>query len=81
MTMKKHPQRRFGSRLGQGMVEYIIIVVVIALAAIAIVGVFGDTIRARFAGAVEQLGGDESAADEATRTSSEDFLRDLDRSN
>ncbi len=63
---------------GQGMVEYIIIVVVIALAAIAIIGVFGDTIRDKFGGAVTELGGDESAADEARETGSADFLRNLD---
>ena len=63
---------------GQGMVEYIIIVVVIALAAIAIFGVFGDTVREKAGGAVTELGGDESARDEALSTSSEEFLRDLD---
>ena len=32
-------------QLGQGMSEYIIIVALIAIAAIAIYGLFGDTIR------------------------------------
>ena len=32
-------------QLGQGMTEYIIIVALIAIAAIAIYGLFGDTIR------------------------------------
>lgn len=66
---------------GQGMVEYIIIVVVIALAAIAIIGVFGDTIRSKFGGAVTELGGDESATSSALQTSSEAFLKDLDAGN
>ncbi len=79
--MKNRKQRQWGSKRGQGMVEYIIIVVVIALAAIAIIGVFGDTIRAKFGGAVTELGGDESAAGAALQTSSEDFLRDLDAGN
>jgi Flp pilus assembly pilin Flp len=62
---------------GQTMVEYIIIVVIIAVAAIAIFGVFGDTIRQKLGGAVEQIGGDASAASAATDTDSADFLKDL----
>ena len=65
------------SKLGQGMVEYIIIVAIVALAAIAIFGVFGDTIRKKLSGAVEQLGGDTAAAQQATQTTSEQYLKDL----
>jgi Flp pilus assembly pilin Flp len=64
-------------RAGQGMVEYIIIVAIIALAAIAIFGVFGDTIRAKMGGAVTQLGGDDSAKQQALQTKSEDYLKTL----
>ena len=63
---------------GQTMVEYIIIVVIIAIAAIAIFGVFGDTIREKLGGAVVEIGGDSSAVDDATETSSVDFLKELD---
>ena len=70
--------RLLGSRRGQALTEYIIIVVVVALAAIAIVAIFSDTIRAKFGGAVEELGGDTSAKDAALSQSSEDYLRDLD---
>ena len=59
------------------MVEYIIIVVVIAIAAIAIFGVLGDTIRAKTGGAATELGGDSGAVDDALSTSSEDFFREL----
>lgn len=62
---------------GQTMVEYIIIVVIIAVAAIAIFGVFGDTIRQKLSGAVNELGGDSSAASTATDTKSQDWLKDL----
>ncbi len=62
---------------GQTMVEYIIIVVIIAVAAIAIFGVFGDTIRQKLGGAVEEIGGDSSAASSALSTDSADFLKDL----
>ena len=69
--------RRIRKR-GQAMTEYIIIVVIVALAAIAIVAVFSDTVRAKFGGAVEELGGDSSAKDEALSVGSEEYLRNLD---
>jgi type IV pilus assembly protein PilA len=67
------------SKSGQTMVEYIIIVVIIAVAAIAIFGVFGDRLRAMVGGSVVELGGDQSAVDAATDTSSEDFFKSLDK--
>ena len=66
------------SKRGQTMVEYIIIVVLVAIAAIAIFGVFSDTIRAKLGGAVEELGGDESAKEEALSTESREWLKELD---
>ena len=62
---------------GQTMVEYIIIVVIIAIAAIAIFGIFGDTIRTKLSGAVTELGGDSSAAQQAVDTKSQDWLKAL----
>jgi len=64
---------------GQAMTEYIIIVVLVALAAIAIVAIFSDTIRAKFGGAVEELGGDTSAKDAALDAGSQQYLKDLDK--
>ena len=61
------------------MVEYIIIVVIIAIAAIAVFGVFGDRIRALLGGATVELGGDQSAVDEATETESAEWIKNLDR--
>jgi Flp pilus assembly pilin Flp len=58
---------------GQGMVEYIIIVAVIALAAIVIFGIFGDTIRQKMGGAVKELGG--TGADSAT--TSQEYMKTL----
>ena len=66
------------SKRGQGMVEYIIIVVLVALAAIAVYGLFGDRIRALVGGAVVELGGDQSAVSQATQTSSQQYLKSLD---
>jgi type IV pilus assembly protein PilA len=59
---------------GQAMVEYIIIVVVVAIAAIAVLGAFGDRIRAMFGGATEELGGD---AGSATAESSVSIMQGL----
>jgi len=43
---------------GQAMVEYIIIVVIVAIAAMVIFGLFSDTIRQKLGFAVEEMGGD-----------------------
>jgi Flp pilus assembly pilin Flp len=62
---------------GQAMVEYIIIVVVVAIAALLIFGVFSDTLKQKLGGAVEQLGGDQGAVDAATSQESVEFLQEL----
>ena len=71
---------RMNRKSGQTMVEYIIIVVIVAIAAIAIFGVFGDTIRQKLGGAVAELGGDDSAKDDAVGDygDSAQWLKDLD---
>ena len=48
-------------RRGQGMTEYIIIVALIAIAAIGVVTLFGDNIRALFATSANALAGNENA--------------------
>jgi len=50
------------SEQGQGMTEYIIIVALIAIAAIAVITFFGQNLRALFAASANALGGDESNA-------------------
>jgi pilus assembly protein Flp/PilA len=59
---KKVPARR----RGQGMTEYIIIVALIAIAAIGIITIFGENIRALFATSANALGGDINAKSEAS---------------
>ncbi|MEQ8662935.1 MAG: pilus assembly protein [Gammaproteobacteria bacterium] len=54
----KHKLRQ----LGQGMTEYIIIVALIAIAAIAIYGIFGDTIRGQMGIMTEELAGQTGTA-------------------
>ena len=44
---------------GQGMTEYIIIVALIAIAAIGVVSLFGDNIRALFGASADALAGNE----------------------
>ncbi len=44
-------------QLGQGMTEYIIIVALIAIAAIAVYNLFGDTVRGQVGDMAAELGG------------------------
>jgi Flp pilus assembly pilin Flp len=48
---------------GQGMTEYIIIVALIAVAAIAVVGFFGDVVRNQFYNMTAALAGSSSHSD------------------
>ena len=50
------------SEEGQGMTEYIIIVALIAIAAIAVITFFGQNLRALFAASANALGGEEANA-------------------
>jgi len=50
------------SEEGQGMTEYIIIVALIAIAAIAVITIFGQNLRALFAASSNALGGEEANA-------------------
>ncbi|MEE9552362.1 MAG: hypothetical protein V3V89_04890 [Gammaproteobacteria bacterium] len=53
--------RKYIKQLGQGMTEYIIIVALIAIAAIAVYTLFGDVVREQVGGmAAELAGGDGS---------------------
>lgn len=53
-------------QLGQGMTEYIIIVALIAIAAIAVYGFFGDTIRGQMGAMTEELSGQQATTRGAT---------------
>lgn len=62
-------KRVFGARnrkqKGQGMTEYIIIVALIAVSAIGVFRLFGDTMRNQVAGLAQELSG-QSGADQIT---------------
>ena len=66
-------------RSGQTMVEYIIIVVVIAIAALAVFGILGDTVKDKAGAAVTSLttGDNATAAKDAADTKSIDKFKDL----
>lgn len=53
------------ARRGQGMVEYIIIVALIAIAAIGIITLFGDNIRKLFGASAQALAGESSVVNPA----------------
>ena len=55
-------------QLGQGMTEYIIIVALIAIAAITIYGLFGDTIRGQMGAMTEELAGQTTTAGRGAAT-------------
>ncbi len=49
--------KHFLKQIGQGMTEYIIIVALIAIAAIAAYSFFGDTVRSQVGNMAAELGG------------------------
>lgn len=66
--------------LGQGMTEYIIITALIAVAAIGVYSMFGETVRNQVAGMAQEMRGEDAqdeidaagdAADSATTTADE----------
>jgi Flp pilus assembly pilin Flp len=61
MNIKKRLQQ-----MGQGMTEYIIIVALIAIAAIAVYNLFGDTVRGQVGDMAAELGGQDSGNKAAT---------------
>lgn len=64
---------------GQAMTEYIIIVAVIALAALTVFGLFGDTIRGKMNGIIAAFGGGATGTqgEDVTAGSSRDGLKNL----
>ena len=50
---------------GQAIVEYIIIIALVAIAAITVIGLFGDRIIEMFGGATNELGGNVEKQDSA----------------
>lgn len=62
---------------GQAIIEYVLIIAIVVVAAVAILGVFSDTVRKKIAGIVKVF--DPSAdTDNAINTSSQELLENLD---
>ncbi|MBQ9776431.1 MAG: hypothetical protein IJW17_10410 [Lentisphaeria bacterium] len=61
---------------GQAFIEYVILIVVIALAALFVLASFSDRLRDMITGVTVTLGGD---APEKDKDSSMDFIKDLDK--
>jgi Tfp pilus assembly protein PilV len=59
--MKLSHIRRKNKQLGQGMTEYIIIVALIAVSAIGVYSLFGQTLRNQTAGLAKEMAGDNAA--------------------
>lgn len=81
---QNHPKA--ARQRGQGMVEYIIIVALIALSAIAAFTYFGDTIRGQVAQMASQVAGENNttgsdAAEEASGEAETEAVKDYDLSN
>ncbi|SIT45758.1 conserved hypothetical protein [Paraburkholderia ribeironis] len=55
--MKSSPIRQKNKQLGQGMTEYIIIVALIAVSAIGVYSLFGQTLRNQTAGLAIEMSG------------------------
>ncbi len=67
------------NRKGQAIVEYIIIVVIVALGALTLMGMFSDTIQDKMAGVINTLGGvGGEEADEVSKGDSLNSMKELD---
>ena len=60
---KKHSVIRFKNQKGQAVVEYVIIIVVVALAALLVLTAFSDRLRDMIAGVTNTLGGEAQVDD------------------
>lgn len=66
-------------RKNQTVVEYILIITLVAVASITILGIFSDRIRTLIAGAASSFGAD-NAADAVDQNSSVDIMKTLESS-
>lgn len=57
-------------QLGQGMTEYIIIVALIAIAAIAVYNIFGDQVRGQVGNMASELGGKKGSFESGQKSDS-----------
>jgi Tfp pilus assembly protein PilV len=70
--MKISPICRKNKQLGQGMTEYIIIVALIAVSAIGVYSLFGQTLRNQTAGLAKEMSGEDAATNISTAQTNAD---------
>ncbi len=68
---------RRNRKKGQAIVEYIIIIVIVAVAALTVMGLFSDRIRSIIAGVASTFG-DQNAAQQVDKKST-DILKEMDK--
>ncbi|MBR1966248.1 MAG: hypothetical protein IKA22_06535 [Lentisphaeria bacterium] len=73
MKNQKRSVIRFKNQKGQAVVEYVIIIVVVALAALLVLTAFSDRLRGMIAGVTNTLGGEATAQQGDTKQ----MLQDL----
>lgn len=73
MKNEKRTVIRFRNQKGQAVVEYVIIIVVVALAALLVLTAFSDRLRGMIAGVTNTLGGEA----EAEQGDSQKILKEL----
>ncbi len=76
MFRKMYVMPRQKKNLGQAIVEYIIIIAIVAIGALTVIGLFSDRIKQLFSGATSELGSD--AAQSEAKKSSKDELQNMD---
>jgi pilus assembly protein Flp/PilA len=75
--MLRRMRKLFRSESGQGMSEYLIIVALVAVAAIAVVSLFGNNIRTLFANSTNALAGQTANAQGSQASVSKKTLKDF----
>jgi Flp pilus assembly pilin Flp len=67
-------------RAGQTIVEYILIIALVAIASLTVLGLFSDTLRKKISGIISTLtsGTEATEAQSDVATKSEDLLKNLD---
>lgn len=78
MNAKMRKAIRRGHVSGQAIVEYIIIIAIIAVAALTVLGIFSDRIRELIAGSASALGSN-NAASAYEKSSSQNTLQNMDK--
>lgn len=73
-------RRKMRNRRGQTMIEYIIIVVLIAVGGLVLFGILGNTLKKKTSGAISSMDSGQEASDAqaAAAVDSTETLRDLD---